>query len=435
MSDKFIKLKPSNLRSGQLNLPGSKSISNRILLLSSLAKGNTIINNLLFSDDTEFMISSLKKLGIYIKINKRLNQCIIKGSNNYFPIKKVNLYIGNAGTAIRPLAATLAFNNGSYKLFGTVRMHERPIKDLVDSLNSMGAKIEYINKFGFPPIRIKSGNQNSHKVNVKGNVSSQFLTSIILSSTIFSKNKDFKINIDGTLISKPYVNITLKLMKLFGVKIIEKRNKSFLIPAQQKLISPKLINVEADASSASYFLAAAAIGGGTIKINGVGSKSIQGDIQFIKILKKMGANIKLKEYSVEVSCNKILMPINEDLNHIPDTAMTIAILALYADGISVLKNIGSWRVKETDRLKAMSTELRKVGANIIEGDDFLQVGPPIKFKNASIDTYDDHRMAMSFSLLSLNSINKKGAFIKINDPNCVSKTFPNYFDYFKKISY
>jgi 3-phosphoshikimate 1-carboxyvinyltransferase len=219
------------------------------------------------------LITALKKLGIHIKKNKKLNQCIVKGSDNLFPIKNANLYIGNAGTAIRPLTAALAFNNGDYKLHGTNRMHERPIKDLVDSLNSIGAKIEYLDQFGYPPIKIKNSNQNINKINIKGNVSSQFLTSIILSSTIFSKNKDFKIHIEGNLISKPYVNITLKLMELFGIKILEKKNNVFLISSKQILTSPKLINIEGDASSASYFLAAAAIGGGTIKINGVGCSS------------------------------------------------------------------------------------------------------------------------------------------------------------------
>ena len=429
----FIKLKPSYLKSGELNLPGSKSISNRVLLLSSLANGNTVIKNFLFSDDTEVMISALKALGINIKENKKLSECIISGSINSFPVKNADLYIGNAGTAIRPLTAALAFNNGDYKLYGTKRMHERPIKDLIDSLNSIGANIEYLNEYGYPPIQIKKTNHNTNKVIVKGNVSSQFLTSLILSSTIFSKNKDFKIYVEGNLISKPYINITLKLMNLFGVRILEKKNKVFLISSKQILNSPKKIDIESDASSASYFLAAAAIGGGALKINGLGSKSIQGDIQFIKILEKMGATIKVKNNFIEVSCDKVLKSINEDLNHIPDAAMTLAILALYADGISVLKNIGSWRVKETDRLKAMSTELRKVGAKIIEGKDFLQIEPPLKIKNASIDTYDDHRMAMCFSLVSLNSYSKKGGIIKINDPNCVSKTFPDYFDYFKKI--
>jgi len=429
----FIKLKPSYLKSGELNLPGSKSISNRVLLLSSLANGNTVIKNFLFSDDTEVMISALKTLGINIKENKKLSECIISGSINSFPVKNADLYIGNAGTAIRPLTAALAFNNGDYKLYGTKRMHERPIKDLIDSLNSIGANIEYLNEYGYPPIQIKKTNHNTNKVIVKGNVSSQFLTSLILSSTIFSKNKDFKIYVEGNLISKPYINITLKLMNLFGVRILEKKNKVFLISSKQILNSPKKIDIESDASSASYFLAAAAIGGGALKINGLGSKSIQGDIQFIKILEKMGATIKVKNNFIEVSCDKVLKSINEDLNHIPDAAMTLAILALYADGISVLKNIGSWRVKETDRLKAMSTELRKVGAKIIEGKDFLQIEPPLKIKNASIDTYDDHRMAMCFSLVSLNSYSKKGGIIKINDPNCVSKTFPDYFDYFKKI--
>ena len=429
----FIKLKPSYFKSGELSLPGSKSISNRVLLLSSLTKGKTIIKNLLFSDDTEVMIVALKKLGIEIEVNKKISECVVIGGENYFPIKDADLYIGNAGTAIRPLTAALAFNGGEYKLHGTKRMHERPIRDLVDSLNSIGAKIEYIKDVGFPPIHIKKSSDNKNKIQIKGNVSSQYLTSLILSSTIFSKKKDFEIHLDGDLISKPYVNITLRLMNLFGIKIIEKKNNIFLIPSNQTLLSPVEINIESDASSASYFLAAAAIGGGSLKINGLGSKSIQGDIQFIEILKKMGVNINLENSFIEINCNKILKPINADLNHIPDAAMTLAILSLYADGVSVLKNIGSWRVKETDRLSAMSIELKKIGAEIIEGDDFLKITPPLTFKDAIIDTYDDHRMAMCFSLLSINSLSKKAPNIQINDPDCVNKTFPNYFDHFKKV--
>lgn len=434
MNNKFIELEPSYLKSGEINLPGSKSISNRVLLLSSLARGKTIIKNLLFSDDTEVMISALKKLGVNINYNNKTNKCIVNGSENLFPNKNADIYIGNAGTVIRPLTAALAFNRGDYKLYGTSRMHERPIKDLVDSLKSIGAIIVYLDQYGYPPIKIKKTKMTINKVNVKGNVSSQFLTSLILSSTIFSKNKDFEIQVEGNLISKPYVNITLKLMDLFGVKVLQKKDNAFLVSSKQILKSPKVVNIESDASSATYFLAAAAIGGGSLRVNGLGSQSIQGDIQFVKILKKMGANIKMNNNYIEVSCDKILKPINEDLNHIPDAAMTLAILALYADGVSVIKNIGSWRVKETDRLAAMSTELKKIGAKIIEGNDFLQIKPPLQFKDASIDTYDDHRMAMCFSLVSLNGINKKGAFIRINDPDCVSKTFPNYFEYFKKIS-
>ena len=430
--DNFLELKASSLKSGELNLPGSKSISNRILLLSSLAKGSVIIKNLLFSDDTIIMIEALKKLGVDVKENKKLNQCYVNGSINFFPVKKTNIFIGNSGTTIRFLTAALAFNNGLYKLYGTDRMHERPIKDLVDSLNDMGANIEYLGKDGFPPVRIKQCIGNNNLVKVKGNISSQFLTSIILSSTIFSKKENFEISVEGDLISKPYVDISLKLMSLYGIKIFKKEDNEFVINSKQILLNPSEITIEGDASSASYFFAAAAIGGGLLKVNGLGIKSIQGDIQFVEILEKMGATINIENNFIEVSCNKVLKPFNEDLNHIPDAAMTLAILAVYADGVSILKNIGSWRVKETDRLEAMSVELKKIGAQIRMGDDFLEIKPPLEIKNASINTYDDHRMAMCFSLLSLNGLSKKGANIRINDPKCVSKTFPNYFDYFKK---
>ena len=434
MNRKFVKLNPSNIKSCVIDLPGSKSISNRVLLLSSLARGKTLIKNLLSSDDTAVMIIALKKLGIKIHENKELQQCFVEGSVNSFPTKSADLYIGNSGTTIRPLTAALAFNNGDYKLHGTNRMHQRPIKDLVDSLNQMGAKIEYLNQHGYPPIKINKASTNTNKANIKSNISSQFLTSLILSSTIFSKDKNFEICVDGNLISKPYVDITLKLMKLFEVNVSEKKDNIFQVPSKQLLRNPNEINIEGDASSASYFLAAGAIGGKVIRVNGIGSKSIQGDIQFIKILEKMGANIKIGDNFIEVFSDKPLKSINQDLNHIPDAAMTIAILALYAEGTSTLKNIGSWRVKETDRLAAMSNELKKLGAKVIQGEDFLQINPPLIIKSASIDTYDDHRIAMCFSLASLNGLNKKGANITINDSDCVSKTFPNYFDYFKKIS-
>jgi len=433
MNIKFIDLVPSNFKSGELNLPGSKSISNRVLLLSALSRGDINIKNLLFSDDTKIMINALKKLGINISENSQLKECTIKGPENLFLNKHADLYIGNSGTTIRPLTAALAFNNGEYKLYGTKRMHERPIKHLVDSLISIGAKIEYLEQYGYPPILIKNSQIKKNIVNVKGNVSSQFLSSLILSSSIFSKKKNFEIHVDGNLISRPYIDITLKLVNLFGLKIIEKKNNVFLISSNQTLYNPKEIIIEGDASSASYFFAAVAIGGGTLRVNGVGLKSIQGDIEFTKILEKMGVMIQMDDNFIEVTCNKILKPINEDLNHIPDAAMTLAILALYADGISVLRNIGSWRVKETDRLAAMSTELRKVGAKVIEGDDFLEIHPPQIIKKASIDTYDDHRIAMCFSLVCLNGLNKKGAHIRIKDPNCVSKTFPEYFEYFNNL--
>jgi 3-phosphoshikimate 1-carboxyvinyltransferase len=430
---KSLTLKQSNVKSCEISLPGSKSISNRVLLIASLSVGVTKITNLLFSDDTKIMIQALKDLGIKIEDNETLKQCIIIGSPNFFPIKKTSLYVGNAGTAVRPLTAVLAFNNGDYRLHGTDRMHERPIEDLVNSLNSIGAKINYLDNFGFPPLHIRNSITNKNTIEIKGNISSQFLTSILIASPIISQNKKLKIVVTGNLISKPYVNITLKLLQKFKLKISEKSKNIFEIYPFQKYISPSTIDIEGDASSASYFLAAAAISGKSLKINGLGSKSIQGDLMFVNVLKKMGVKIKLCNSSIEVYSSSQLKSIDADLNHIPDAAMTVAMLALYADGPSFLRNIGSWRVKETDRLSAMSNELKKLGAAIDEGDDFLKITPSKKIKNAIIDTYDDHRMAMCFSLASLNSPYKDGANIIIKDPNCVAKTFPNYFDVFKKI--
>jgi 3-phosphoshikimate 1-carboxyvinyltransferase len=430
---KSLTLKQSNVKSCEISLPGSKSISNRVLLIASLSVGVTKITNLLFSDDTKIMIQALKDLGIKIEDNETLKQCIIIGSPNFFPIKKTSLYVGNAGTAVRPLTAVLAFNNGDYRLHGTDRMHERPIEDLVNSLNSIGAKINYLDNFGFPPLHIRNSITNKNTIEIKGNISSQFLTSILIASPIISQNKKLKIVVTGNLISKPYVNITLKLLQKFKLKISEKSKNIFEIYPFQKYISPSTIDIEGDASSASYFLAAAAISGKSLKINGLGSKSIQGDLMFVNVLKKMGVKIKLCNSSIEVYSSNQLKSIDADLNHIPDAAMTVAMLALYADGPSFLRNIGSWRVKETDRLSAMSNELKKLGAAIDEGDDFLKITPSKKIKNAIIDTYDDHRMAMCFSLASLNSPYKDGANIIIKDPNCVAKTFPNYFDVFKKI--
>lgn len=433
MSDKYLKLRPSNVISGKINLPGSKSISNRVLLISSMAQGKIKINNLLFSEDTKVMILALKKLGIKVEENEALKECSIIGSENLFPKKKANLYIGNAGTVIRPLTAALAFNEGKYTLHGTTRMHERPIADLVNSLNSIGAKIDYINNKGYPPLFINGSKVKKNKIKIKGNISSQFLTSILIASPILSKNNKLEIEVVGKLISKPYIDLTIKLLKSFGLIIEQNEHNTFIIPAKQIFKSPKEITIEGDASSATYFLAAAAISGKLLRVEGINNNSIQGDINFIDILKKMGANIKTGNNWIEVDSISQLKAIDADFNHIPDAAMTVAILALYAKNSSILRNIGSWRVKETDRLSAMSKELTKLGAKVTEGKNFLKIEPPLNLNSATIDTYNDHRMAMCFSLASLNSKYKKGANIIINDPNCVAKTFPNYFEIFKNI--
>jgi 3-phosphoshikimate 1-carboxyvinyltransferase len=430
-----IIIKASNIKPGNIYLPGSKSITNRILLLASLSWGETKISNMLFSDDTMIMISSLQKLGIDISFNESDKTCFVQGSSNFFPNKNLELYLGNAGTAMRPLTAVLAFNNGNYLLHGTSRMHERPIGDLVNSLNEIGANIEYTLSNGFPPLKIKDVECNiKNKISIKGNISSQFLTSLLIASPIINKNKNkLEIEVIGNLISKPYVDITLELMKKFSLEVNSKSKNNFTVEPGQVYKSPGNINVEGDASSASYFMAASAISGKLLKIHGVGKHSIQGDIKFINVLEQMGAKIKYGQNFIEVSSSSQLTSIDIDLNHIPDAAMTLAILALYAKGTSTLKNIGSWRVKETDRLNAMAKELRKLGATIIEGEDFIKITPPANLRDAIIDTYDDHRMAMCFSLVAINSKYIDGCNITINDPNCVSKTFPNYFDIFNSI--
>lgn len=430
----YIDLKPVNQVSGTVLLPGSKSISNRTLLLSALAEGKTRIHDLLASDDTSVMLDGLKKLGIDWKKMEAANAYEVMGSNGSLPNKEADLFLGNAGTAIRPLTAALAALGGDYLLHGIPRMHERPIGDLVDALNASGANIEYVENKGYPPIRIRQGNIDSRDLKVKGNVSSQFLTALLMASPLMALKEDVTIHVVGELISKPYIEITLNLMQVFGVTVEREDWKTFTIRKGQHYRSPGDVYVEGDASSASYFLAAAAIAGGPVRVLGIGRKSIQGDVRFVEVLEKMGAKVSYGENFVEVSAGGPLKAIDADFNLIPDAAMTVAMLAVYADGPSMLRNIGSWRVKETDRIDAMATELRKLGVGVETGADWLKVIPVDKMQDAVIDTYDDHRMAMCFSLASLNSASKKGVNIRINDPRCVAKTFPDYFQAFSAIT-
>lgn len=429
-----LDLQPALQASGTVRLPGSKSISNRILLLAALADGATRIHDLLASDDTHVMLMALQKLGVQWEQVGETQEFLVQGVNGVLPVHQADLFMGNAGTAIRPLTAALAVIGGDYTLHGVSRMHERPIGDLVDALNAIGARIEYTGEPGYPPLHIRRGSIQARSLQVRGNVSSQFLTALLMAAPLMAKNDPVAINVVGDLISKPYIEITLNLMRRFGVRVERDGWQSFTIPAGQRYVSPGSIHVEGDASSASYFLAAGVIAGGPVRVEGVGKGSIQGDVRFVEALEQMGAAVTLGDNWIEAKSTGALKAIDADFNHIPDAAMTIAVAALYADGPSTLRNIGSWRVKETDRIAAMATELRKLGAEVEEGTDYLRVIPPAQIRAAAIDTYDDHRMAMCFSLASLDGVQRKGNQIRINDPKCVAKTFPDYFDAFAEIT-
>ena len=421
---------------GVVRLPGSKSISNRILLLATLAEGETQVRELLASDDTARMLEALTALGVSIT-HSGDNDYRVRGiggqSKVRFPVAEADLFLGNAGTAFRPLTAVLAMAQGNYRLSGVPRMHQRPIGDLVDALRQLGAEINYLGIDGFPPLEIKPAHIHAGRVTLRGNISSQFLTGLLLALPLSETvaGEGMTIEVIGELISRPYVELTIALMARFGVRVEHDDWQCFTLCGGQHYRSPGEIFVEGDASSASYFLAAGAIGGGPVRVEGVGRGSLQGDIRFAEALQKMGAGITFGDNWIEACAPKSgrLQPIDIDCNHIPDAAMTLAVAALFADGVTVLRNIASWRVKETDRLEAMARELRKLGAEVEEGVDFLRIepSPSHQFRYAEIDTYDDHRMAMCFSLASL------GTPLRINDPNCVAKTFPDYFEKFSTI--
>jgi 3-phosphoshikimate 1-carboxyvinyltransferase len=424
-----LALQPATRAAGAITLPGSKSISNRTLLLAALASGVTEVHDLLASDDTQRMLEALGKLGIRLE-QTSANNWRVHGGNGSFPVKQAELFLGNAGTAFRPLTAVLALSNGCYALSGVPRMHERPIGDLVDGLRQIGARVDYLQNNGFPPLKISPADiRITAPIKVRGDVSSQFLTALLMALPLTGQQA--VIEVVGELISKPYIEITLNLMASFGVQVEREGWQRFTIPAHSQYRSPGAVFVEGDASSASYFLAAGAIGGGPIRVNGIGSDSIQGDVLFAEALQAMGATITFGPNWVEASAPAgKLKALDLDCNHIPDAAMTLAVAALFADGPTRLSNIASWRVKETDRLSAMATELRKVGAEVEEGADYIRITPPQKLiPNAIIDTYDDHRMAMCFSLVSLG-----GVPVIINDPGCVAKTFPDYFKVFGEIA-
>jgi 3-phosphoshikimate 1-carboxyvinyltransferase len=431
----FIELGPYIKAEGTVALPGSKSISNRVLLLSALAKGTTTLKGLLGADDTQVMRAALKTLGV--NIDETDGDCVVQGCSGRLPNQQADLFMGNAGTAIRPLTAALAILGGDYRLHGVPRMHERPIGDLVDGLRMVGAQVAYEQQEGYPPLRISQGQIRTNElIKVRGDVSSQFLTALLMSLPLVAKN-EISIEVIGELISKPYIDITLKLMKRFGVDVRNDNWQKFYTPANegQPYSSPGALYVEGDASSASYFLAAGAISKGPVRVTGVGRNSIQGDVAFADALNQMGANVMAGDDWIEVrgvdTPSGKLQGIELNCLAIPDAAMTLAVAALFAEGPTKLTGIASWKVKETDRIAAMAQELRKVGAIVDAGDDYIQITPPKHWKSPAqgIDTYDDHRMAMCFSLVALGPLR-----IRINDPACVAKTFPEYFKEFSQIA-
>ncbi len=462
-NNEYIDLPPLMSARGTVVLPGSKSISNRVLLLAALADGVTEVRDLLHSDDTERMLDALGILGIKVEsigdnvLRQGSGQALrpssgqayrVTGCGGNFPVKEASLFLGNAGTAFRPLTAALALSGGSYELSGVARMHERPIGDLVDALRQLGANIRYLGNEGFPPLQISPAQLAGDTVQVRGDVSSQFLTGLLMALPLIGQT--VKVEVVGELISKPYIEITLAMMARFGVDVVKQDEQNFFVFGGSRYKSPGVIHVEGDASSASYFLAAGAIGGGPVRVEGVGNLSVQGDVRFAEALALMGAELSMGGNWVEASAPREgkLKAIELDCNHIPDAAMTLGVLALYAEGTTVLRNIASWRVKETDRIAAMATELRKVGATVEEGADFIKISglrseergmsgeakpqvllnPQSSILNPVIDTYDDHRMAMCFSLAAF------GNGIRINDPGCVAKTFPEYFAAFAGVT-
>ena len=425
-----LQLGPCSAAVGRVTLPGSKSISNRTLLLAALSAGETLVRNLLKSDDTAVMLTALTALGVKVELiggdDHRVWGC---GGN--VPNPEATLFLGNAGTAFRPLTAALALQSGprAYALDGVPRMRERPIQDLVDGLRQLGATISYTGNEGYPPLAIGTRvSLAANRISVRGDVSSQFLSALLMALPLLKQT--VAVEVVGELISKPYVEITLNLMARFGVTVVRDGWQRFIVSGDSNYIAPTELSVEGDASSASYFLAAGAIAGGPLRVMGVGRSSIQGDVKFAESLAAMGAVVTMGDDWIEASrpTGSRLRGIDADFNHIPDAAMTIAMLALFADGATTIRNIASWRVKETDRIAAMATELRKVGATVEEGNDYLKILPPPASgltPHAQIDTYDDHRMAMCFSLAALG-----GVPVTINDPNCVAKTFPDYFRVF-----
>ena len=436
---KFLDLPASARTRGTIKLPGSKSVSNRALLLAALAQGETTLIGLLESDDTRVMRDALAKLGVVTAASTKSITCdklTVTGCGGVFSTLTADLFVGNSGTSARSLVGTLALAaapGAAYTIDGVPRMRERPIGDLVDALVQIGAAIDYTGNVGFPPLTIRGGRIDVQRpIPIRGDVSSQFLTGLLMALPLVTvrTGQSAAIEVVGELISKPYIEITLFMMQQFGVRVKRDGWQRFTVPggAAAQYVSPRQYAVEGDASTASYFVAAAAIAGGPIRLEGVGRAAVQGDVKFADALASTGARITWEDNAIiaQAPVDLRLRAIDADMNHIPDAAMTLAVVALFAEGTTRLTNIGSWRVKETDRIAAMATELRKLGATVEEGADWISITPPAALHaNVAIDTYDDHRIAMCFALASLGP---RGVPIRINDPACVNKTFPGYFD-------
>ncbi|MGA0339997.1 MAG: 3-phosphoshikimate 1-carboxyvinyltransferase [bacterium] len=423
-----LRLDPIRRISGSITLPGSKSLSNRVLLLAMLSEGETFIENLLDSDDVRRMIDALAKLKISYEEDRPGKKIRVKGEGGRIPVDKAELFLGNAGTAIRPLTAALTLGHGRFVLDGIERMRERPIQDLLDGLNQLGAQVRSIDNTGCPPVEIIANGLPGGVTKLSGAISSQYLSAILLTSPY--AQTPVEIRIKDHLVSIPYVEMTIRLMNRFGVNVdVSEDFKSFHINAPQSYKSPKTYFVEGDASSASYFLAGAAITGGTVTVIGCGTDSLQGDAQFAKIMEMMGAEVQWEANQITVRGSGNLKGIDVDMNEMPDAAMTLAVAALFAKGTTAIRNIYNWRLKETERLKAVSSELKKLGATVEEGENYIIIEPPEKLLSAEIATYDDHRMAMAFSLAACGEVP-----ITILDPSCVSKTFPDYFDQLSKLT-
>ena len=426
-----LDLAPIRAARGVVALPGSKSVSIRALLLAALAEGETRLTGVLDADDTRVMRQALTACGVAM-VDEGALGLRVRGAMQ-FPQRKADLFVGNSGLSIRTLVAVLAFMDGDYRLSGVPRMHQRPIADLVDALTPLGARVAYEAQPGFPPLVIAPAQSRAAQpVRVRGDASSQFLTGILQSAPLLAREGDLVIEVEGELISRPYIDLSLALMRRFGVEVqcevTVQDAPRYTVAKGACYRSPGVFAVEGDASSASYFLALGALAGGPVRVQGMGADSLQGDARFAEVMTAMGATVRQGPDWTEVASPGLAAgfrprAVDADFNHIPDAAMTVAVMALFAEDVSVLRNIGSWRVKETDRIAAMAAELSKLGATVEAGPDFLRIVPPKALKPASIDTYDDHRMAMSFSLAACG-----GVPVRIHDPGCVAKTFPDYFE-------
>lgn len=422
-----LTLSPIERVSGSVTLPGSKSLTNRALLLAAVAEGETRVTNILFSDDTQRMLDALTQLGVQVDIDQERRQCRVLGKGGPFPAQPqtTRLQLGNAGTVLRPLTAMLALTPGDFIIDGDNYMRERPIGPLTDALHALTVSADYLDRKGYPPLHLRGGTLKGGALTLDGRLSSQYLTALLLSLPMGTRPST--IDIDGELVSKPYIDMTLAMMSIFGVQAGHTDYKRFTVPGNQRYQSPGQFLVEGDASSASYFLAAAAIRG-DVTVQGVGRHALQGDVAFAEVVRAMGAKVDLQDDAIRVQSTGRLQGIDVDLNHIPDAAMTVAILALFADGPTTIRNIYNWRIKETDRMTAMATELQRVGAAVATTRDSITIKPPTKLLPASIETYGDHRMAMCFSLVALG-----GTEVSIQDPMVTSKTVPDYFKVFESL--